>query len=114
MSTAPVFHFYEYPSGVKIAQFYCAGCQELHGVHVVGMPGVNAPVWDWNGDADKPTLSPSVLVRQGSLRHCHSFIRDGQIEFLSDCSHALAKTTPALLPVAEWPAAVLPYKLERS
>lgn len=36
------------------------------------------PVWQWNGDADKPTLSPSVLSFN---RDCgmHVWVRDGQI-----------------------------------
>lgn len=31
---------------------------------------------------------------------CHSFVRDGQIEFLSDCTHALAGKTVSLPAVA--------------
>lgn len=73
--------------------------------------------WDWNGSLDAPTLSPSVLVysRQtlidpdlpwgdgpGQLTapenkrmtpQCHTFIREGRIEFLPDCTHDLAGQT---------------------
>jgi hypothetical protein len=32
---------------------------------------------------------------------CHSFITDGKIEFLSDCTHSLAGQTVELKPVLE-------------
>ncbi|MER9829152.1 DUF6527 family protein [Mesorhizobium sp. M0134] len=89
--------------------FWCPGCNEAH---VVG------PSWTFNGDFDRPTFSPSVLVRghkftrdeagkwtgdwerdsAGNLipEICHSFVQDGQIQFLDDCTHALAGQTVAL------------------
>lgn len=39
---------------------------------------------------------PSVPLGRpdaGKTHVCHSFIRDGRIEFLSDCTHALAGQT---------------------
>jgi hypothetical protein len=82
----------------------------------------NASPWAWNGSIESPTLSPSVLVRSGhyapgqkpgscwctyneehaddpapfSCAICHSFVKDGAIEFLSDCTHALAGQTVPL------------------
>lgn len=83
-------------NGARYLLFECPGCEESlsHGVQVEG-PG---PHWDWNGDVDRPTLTPSILVRfdygeDRAQRVCHSFIRDGQIQFLSDCTHALAGKT---------------------
>lgn len=56
------------------------------------------PKWTWNRDVFKPTLRPSILsntVIDGKDIRCHSFITDGNIEFLSDCTHELAgKTLP--------------------
>lgn len=95
--------------------FFCPGCKEAHTV-TIGR-------WTWNGDAEAPTLSPSVLVSTGhyagpgpcwctyNAEHhdepvsfacalCHSFVRDGHIQFLGDCTHALAGQTVALPP---WP-----------
>ena len=81
--------------------FICPGCgqhkripfspEAWAGQHEPG----NRPLWTFNGDADKPTLSPSILGQwtEGEARApvvCHSFVRDGKIEFLSDCTHALA------------------------
>jgi hypothetical protein len=58
--------------------------------------------WTFNGDFDKPTFSPSLNTWWGGFRsgdhdvplhRCHSFIRDGRIHFLVDCTHALAGQT---------------------
>src|SRR5262245_2710518 len=93
--------------------FWCPGCEAVHHVRIY------AGGWDFNGDHDKPTFTPSVLVTSGhhvpghsgdcwctlkqrtgedpafKCERCHTFVTDGQIQFLSDCSHALAgKTVP--------------------
>jgi len=58
--------------------------------------------WSWNGDTEKPTIKPSVLTKlphaDGEIR-CHSFINDGKIQFLGDCSHEYAGQTLDLLDV---------------
>lgn len=48
--------------------------------------------WSWNGDFEKPTVNPSILLTTGSERD-HLFIRDGKIQYLSDCTHSLAGKT---------------------
>ena len=79
----------------------------------------SAAGWGFNGDLDLPTFSPSVMNRVGhyadgntaecyctwSKRYpdkgdpgfacclCHSFITNGRITFLSDCTHAYAGQT---------------------
>jgi len=101
--------------------FWCPGCNEAHGISCA--PGG----WTWNGDANRPTFHPSVLVRSGHYVHgdtpgncycdfaqrhpeaaadckwkcsrCHSFVRDGQIQFLPDCTHELAGQT---VPLPAW------------
>lgn len=60
--------------------------------------------WTWNGSVDKPTLRPSVLTQGSSLHSrekfvCHSWINDGQVQFLDDCTHDLRNTTVDLLDV---------------
>jgi hypothetical protein len=52
------------------------------------------PQWIFNGDVDKPTFTPSLLVF-GSVpeKRCHSFITDGKILFLDDCFHELKGQT---------------------
>lgn len=78
--------------------FECPGCGgDLHAVNVPveGQPRP-AQCWTWNGDFEKPTLAPSVLCTWGNplgSERCHSFIREGRIEYLSDCTHGLAGQT---------------------
>lgn len=92
MSVEPAkrFHRADCGNGEVLLMFYCPGCQEPHGVRVQGEAGV----WEWNGDQVNATLSPSILVtRPPSDYCCHSYVRDGKIEFLGDCSHDLKGTT---------------------
>lgn len=73
-------------------RFHCPGCDSPH---------VITDSWQCNGDVESPTISPSILVK-GALRPfelygtCHSFVTDGRIEFLSDCTHHLAGQTVEL------------------
>ena len=74
--------------------FWCPGCECNHFVRTKGTDG---PVWVWNGDVDKPTVTPSLRIRRGEARPlCHLFITDGKIQFLADCTHALAGQTVEL------------------
>lgn len=74
--------------------FWCKGCNSYHGVYI----DKNKPVyWDFNGDYEKPTFSPSVLVTNPQGLRCHSFVKDGKIQYLSDCSHELAGQTINLI-----------------
>jgi len=85
--------------------FWCPGCDGAHQVRVGEGTG---PRWGYNGNPDAPTFTPSILVRMGDpdnpgrdLMRCHSFVRDGQIQFLSDCTHALAGQTVPIPPFDE-------------
>lgn len=75
--------------------------------------------WTFNGDYDKPTFTPSILVRNGHFSdhwkkgdpcwctfnrehpdkasftciRCHSFVTGGRIQFLDDCTHDLRGQT---------------------
>jgi hypothetical protein len=79
--------------------YSCPGCGLRHIVNVDrNRPG---PCWEWNGDKERPTISPSVNVRweyAGVERICHHFVRNGSIEFLSDSTHKLAGQTVPLEP----------------
>jgi len=60
--------------------------------------------WSWNGSTEKPTLHPSILstYTTGDITHrCHSFVNDGVIQFLADCSHEFAGQTAELLEVCQ-------------
>jgi len=75
--------------------FDCPGCGIGHAPYTKNTPG--GPTWTFNGDVERPTFAPSLLVRwQRNGREpvvCHSFVRAGRIEFLGDCTHALAGQT---------------------
>lgn len=89
--------------------FWCPGCD---GAHAVRTGEGGGPRWGYNGDPDKPTFTPSILVRgfdrlsddeharvmagedvEPRPTVCHSFVTDGRIQFLGDCTHALAGQT---------------------
>lgn len=61
--------------------------------------------WSWNGDVEKPTFRPSILTKvnytdsQRGDFCCHSFVNDGMVQFLADCSHDYAGTIKELLDV---------------
>lgn len=98
--------------------YWCQGCEEMHGIN---------SGWSFDGNLVAPTISPSVLVTNGhysegwkgpecwctyaaehpdcpfKCQRCHTFIKGGMVQFLGDCSHALAGQT---LPLPD-----LPYHL---
>ena len=79
---------------------------------------------DWDGNLEQPTFSASILVHNSVYLHddgqqcanwhldyqekthtpgnCHSFIRAGRWEFLTDSAHALAGQTVAMVPLPDW------------
>jgi hypothetical protein len=79
--------------------FECPGCRNSHAIAVDGSRG-----WRWNGSLDRPTVLPSILVYANPVRpdslpgykgtpRCHSFVTDGRIQFLDDCTHDLKGQT---------------------
>ena len=88
----------------------CPGCDDAHSVVVWQATGVTGPVWGWDGDLEHPTVSPSLLVQmswaagtpEAGHRRCHSFVRAGRWEYLTDCTHELAGQTVDLAPLPDW------------
>ena len=74
--------------------FACPGCASMDGNDGLHILPINTtqkqPSWDWNNDLDLPTISPSILTRNGRGGICHSFLKDGVFEFLSDSTHSFA------------------------
>jgi len=86
----------EFIEGQPDLMFDCPGCGIGHGVWTKSKHHYNGAKWSFNGDMEKPTFSPSLLVRfpqDGKEMVCHSFVRDGKIQFLNDCTHDLAGKT---------------------
>lgn len=98
--------------------FWCPGCDGAHQI-TVREDGANiSPAWGYNGNPEAPTFTPSVLIKSGhycsgqerkdcwctyearlgkpspfKCTVCHSFVTDGRIQFLGDCTHAMAGQT---------------------
>lgn len=103
------------PDGQMYLKYVCPACDEQHHVPVlINQKGPANEGWNWNGNEERPTLSPSVKLTSGKyvpewdkIKHeyddrsgqewieknsriCHYFIRDGRIEYCGDCTHTMA------------------------
>ncbi|MCC3156427.1 hypothetical protein LJ737_04215 [Hymenobacter sp. 15J16-1T3B] len=110
------------PDHPGVYRFTCPGCKCQHIVYTQSANSYGAR-WSYNGNPERPTFSPSLLIRSGHhipghsgrcwcdfnrdnpenpapasvcCGICHSFVRDGYIEFLNDCTHELAGQTVEL------------------
>lgn len=72
---------------------WCPGCQERHMIRVNMGEDTPHPKWDWNHDALRPTLTPSVRHFDGDGTFCHYFIVAGKIQYCGDCRHQLTGQT---------------------
>jgi hypothetical protein len=72
--------------------FYCEGCKQNHSFD---------ERWTFNGDIVKPTFTPSLLYNASVPNRptCHSYVTDGKIQYLNDCTHTLAGQTIDLKPI---------------
>lgn len=98
-------------SGARL-YMWCPGCEDLHAVVVEG-----EPLWQWDGNLDAPTISPSIKVEGvqwapeftfhrprhaievGGHTVCHSYVTRGQWIFLGDCTHDLRGQTVPMVPI---------------
>ena len=76
--------------------YKCPGCGYMHGFKTnEGSPG--SPKWTFNGDYEKPSLTPSMNVGPKTPKsQCHHFVEEGKIRFLNDCWHSLKGQTVEL------------------
>ena len=90
---------------------WCPGCEDIHMIN---------NTWSFDGNLEKPTFEPSILVESvGTLdakvkvqcicgKHdfhtprCHSFVRNGEWQFLSDSEHKLAGKIVPMVDLPEW------------
>ena len=74
----------------------CPGC---------GMSHIFDSRWTFNNNFEKPTFTPSMLSKftspKGKVHVCHSFITDGQIRFLGDCTHEMKGKTVDLPAISD-------------
>lgn len=60
--------------------------------------------WGFNGNYELPTFTPSVLMTGGSSDpnyKSHMFVTDGKIQYLADCTHAMAGQTVDMVDIDE-------------
>lgn len=88
---------------------WCPGCDMPH---AVWLDHPDYPRWQWDGNVERPTVSPSVRHSTPAYQDeddpefkiaatcCHYFIRGGRIEFCGDSTHAFAGQTVDL---PDWP-----------
>jgi len=75
--------------------FVCPGCNCEHAFD---------NRWSFNQDFEKPTISPSFKQvgflgfdnEEPTYGTCHSFIKNGMIQYLGDCTHKLKGQTVEL------------------
>lgn len=138
--------------GKACVSFKCPGCGWNHHLTVNGRKNGAGATWQFNGDVNNPTITPSIKawsdyddhstltdadygpwyphpkvaaastrdVLPGSkhkLVHvtfcCHSFVTNGKIQFLNDCTHDLKGQTielPELGTVTKPPDEARPVK----
>ena len=75
--------------------FWCPGCEMMHVVYTDKT--TKGPCWVFNGNMEFPTFNPSIRVQWHKNgvgdQLCHSFVKDGKIQFLGDCTHSLKGQT---------------------
>ena len=98
-------------NGVKTAMLYMPGLPCPVQINVVchREDKGSGTCWIWNGDVFNPTFSPSILTqllwgeKRKKIRN-HVFVRNGKIQYLSDCSHKYAGKAMVELPkLCDWP-----------
>jgi hypothetical protein len=65
--------------------WFCPGCNEEHAFAIKEEGGNH----QFNMDLENPTVSPSLVADFVEGRKCHTYIKEGIIEFLDDCWHEL-------------------------
>lgn len=107
--------------GKERVYFYCPACLAHHrgkqaeyelvmgpldendllimALHVMNVTDVHR----FDANYDRPTLEPSLMARTMRDVVCHSFIRGGLMEYLSDCTHEMAGQTVELPEIVDDP-----------
>lgn len=87
--------------------WWCPGCECAHVIVTQRDDGQEHPCWTYDANKEAPTFSPSILVsgggtgKFGSEYRCHTFVRNGEIQYLGDCTHALAGKTVPMEPIPD-------------
>src|SRR5687768_14816267 len=79
--------------------FWCPGCNMGHPLFVTH-PNTGGSQWTFNGNEDKPTVTPSLVLESapGARPRCHVIVTDGMLHFLGDCEHEFAGKVVPMVP----------------
>lgn len=89
--TGKAFHHPQY-------LYMCKGCGYEHAFSLNTEGGHHS----FNKDLDNPTVNPSLVQNFTPGMMCHSFIKEGKIQYLNDCWHEFAGQTIELPDESEW------------
>ena len=86
--------------------FVCPGCESRHdggGLHMLPVnTSETSPAWTWDGNLEAPTISPSIKTEGHDGYVCHSFLKAGVFEFLSDCTHEYVNQQVHIPDLPDW------------
>ena len=86
-----------YQSRPGMLLFECPACGYCHPVYLdqsYRNTAGEVQQWKWNGDADKPTFTPSLnIFANDPARRCHSIITAGKIAYCGDSFHVYKNQT---------------------
>ncbi len=89
--------------------YWCYGCDSLHFVAINPDKNTIGAGWDFSGTLENPIYSPSQLIRyeygpaeERKTHICHTFIKDGMIQYLGDCTHEFRNQTIPMSPLPDW------------
>ena len=103
----PYLHLHISPTkdnpNCKTYIFRCPGCAERTDfgppVHVyyteIGDRG-----WDFNGNNESPSFTPSLKNTDHTGKVCHLYVTDGKIHYCDDCFHSLKGQTVDMVPMS--------------
>jgi hypothetical protein len=82
--------------------FWCPACNSPHPFRIVHYSAApDAPLWQFNGNLESPTFTPSLRLHRTSVTpECHVNVTDGQIQFHGDCDHEWKGRT---VPLVDFP-----------
>lgn len=106
----------------NIIMFWCPGCEVRDdglesvmsgGLHMLAVSGdaTDHPVWGFDGNLQKPTLTPSIktsipdpsgIPGKPPLFVCHSFLKAGVFQFLNDSTHKYKGKKVPMVPLPDW------------
>ena len=113
--------------GVDRVYFYCPGCMAYHRSQTYDVPMSErdflslslhcmnvSTVHKFDGNYESPTIEPSLGAAVAKGQVCHSYIRAGKIQCLTDSTHPLAGQTVDLPEITDDPyGEMLCYREER-